>query len=442
MNPPVPSMSDDGRLAGRPSIALLGTGGSSGRTLTAIEAQLRALRPDVDILFIDTQPFNLRTGGVTRYDGQGEIRRASPADCGLRRWTGSQTLNLLLNGGPIAYARIERLMRRLLGRRHDAVVMCHDRIYAETALIRAARRLGTPTVLVQEGPFCAIGHAGRQSGSLAVKSALAPLVTRSGLLPAIPDYGCAGHDLILAASDDYRRQWIAAGVPADRILVAGVPRYDPLAALRDRFRVMPRREGPARILYLVQPFAAHGKVDRQAAEQLQRVLAEGLNLAAETTQFEFIIRAHPRSGSDDVATLRRLLKLAPTDDPGTVPLEERLADIDIVMGHYSSGLLEAATLGRPVLCLPVPEAAFSEESEARKQAWLVEAGATVVTNANQIATMVKQSSNYPGIQIAWSNVERETGRVDGRASLRCAEAILSTAVGVAFEWSPYGRLMR
>lgn len=434
-------MPDDGGAAGRPSIVLIGTGGSSGRTLGAIETQLRALSPDLDILFIDTQPFNLRTGGVTRYEGQGEIRRASPADCGLRRWTGSQTFNLLLNGGPLAYGRIERLMRRLLGRRHDAMIMCHDRIYAETALIRAARKLGTPTILVQEGPFCAIGHAGRQSGSLAVKSALAPLVTRSGLLPAIPDYGCAGHDLILAASDAYRDQWIEAGVPADRITVAGVPRYDALAELRERFRAGPRRAGPLRILYLVQPFVAHGKVDRQAAEALQQLLAEGLNLAAGTTPFEFIIRAHPRSSIDDVATLRQLLKVAPADDPGTVPLEERLADIDIVVGHYSSGLLEAATLGRPVLCLPVPEAAFAEESEANKQAWLVEAGATVVTNANQIATLAQQSSNYRGIQIAWSNVERETGRVDGRASLRCAEAILKTAVGVAFEWSPHGRLM-
>ncbi|MET0247500.1 MAG: hypothetical protein ABW182_12175 [Sphingomonas sp.] len=324
-------------------------------------------------------------------------------------------------------------MRRLLGRRHDALILCHDRIYAETALIRAARKLGTPTVLVQEGPFCAIGHAGRQSGSLAIKSALAPLVTRSGILPAIPDYGCAGHDLVLAASDDYRHQWIAAGVPAERISVAGVPRYDPLAELRERFRSMPRRAGPLRILYLVQPFAAHGKVDRQAAEQLQQRLAEGLNLAAETVAFEFVIRAHPRSSIDDVATLRHLLKVAPSDDPGTVPLEQRLADIDLVVGHYSSGLLEAATLERPVLCLPVPETAFSEESEARKQAWLVDAGATTVTNANEIAKILKQSGNRPGIQIAWSNVERETGRVDGDASFRCAEAILNMAVGIAIE---------
>ena len=122
-------MSDEGRPAGRPSIALVGTGGSSGRTLAAVEAQLRALRPDLDILFIDTQPFNLRTGGVTRYDGQGEIRRANPADCALRRWTGSQTLNLVLNGGPLAYARIERLMRRLLGRRHDALILCLSLIH-------------------------------------------------------------------------------------------------------------------------------------------------------------------------------------------------------------------------------------------------------------------------------------------------------------------------
>src|SRR5690606_19315384 len=94
----------------------------------------------------------------------------------------------------------------------------------------AARAMGTRTVLLQEGPFCNIGEAGPQSIMLKTKSALAPAINALGLLPPIPDYGCAGHDRILAVSEAYRTRWIAAGVPASGIKVTGVPRYDALVA--------------------------------------------------------------------------------------------------------------------------------------------------------------------------------------------------------------------
>ncbi|QIG79543.1 hypothetical protein [Stakelama tenebrarum] len=408
------------------SFALVGTGGSSGRTLAAVERSIRERRPDARFLFVDTQPFNLRTRGTTRYDGGGDVVLVSPEDCGIRSRTGSQTTNLLLSGGPIAYARLVNRMATLLGRRHDALILCHDRMYAETGLVRAAHRLGTPTALLQEGPFCAIGHGRPQNRTLRLKAALAPVVNFGGLIPPIPDYGCAGHDKVLAASSAYRDKWIAAGVSAEKIDVVGIPRYDALAALR--LSPDPLPEGrPLRLLYLVQPFAAHGKVDAAAAERLQQVFAEGLNRVVGDVPFELTIRAHPRSGRDDVATLAAQLTMPVIRDAGDAPLEAVLEHTDVVIGHYSSGLLETLLLGRRILCLPVPADAFAERSEADKQLWMSGLGAPVARTPGEVEIALRRLSNGEGGAVSTEKLSEEAGLVDGQAAARCAQSILELA---------------
>ncbi len=388
-----------------------------------IETALHARCPGLRIRFVDTQPFNLRTGGTTFYPGRGEITLARREDCGLRRPTGSWSINMLLSGGMAMYRRMTRYAGRLLGDA-EALILCHDRIYIETAMVRAAHARGIPTVMVQEGPFCTIGHGAARSRSLRLKKALSPVVTRLGILPPIPEYGGAGHDRVIAASDCYRRQWIAAGLAPDAVVVGGVPRYDPLA-LVDQAHAQ-RHGGPLRILYLVQPFAAHGKVNADAAHAMQTILAEGLNRAAAAMPLSLVIRSHPRSGGDDVAPLRKALDFAPMDDGGARPLETALTDIDVVVGHYSSGLLESLLAGRPILCLPVPEDAFAERNEGAKQQWFRTISVPVAETADEVAhalTSMRASSNL--VAVNWPRIHDEVGLIDGQSAARCADTILA-----------------
>lgn len=405
-------------------ILLVGTGGSSGHTLALIEGAIAGLAPGTRFTFLDTQPFNLRTGGTTRYPGAGEIQVISPQDCGLRSWTGSQTLNLLLNGGPIAYRRLLACCRAAMTPRPDALVICHDRIYVETAALRAARARGIPTVLLQEGPFCAIGDMQAQSRALRVKAALAPLVTRSGVLPPIPRYGMFGHDLVLAGSPAYRERWIAAGLPPATIEVCGIPRFDRLhAAVAPPAR---RAGGALRLLYLAQPFAAHGKVSHEAAHAALRVMAEGLNRARREIALELVIRAHPRSPGEDVSRLRALLDFEPARDDGSAGIEDAIAGADATIGHYSTGLLESLLLHRPALCVPVASEGFAEAAEARKQEWLTTTGIPVARSADGVVAALRLVAGGQAMDaIDWKTVEDETGRVEGQACESAARAILS-----------------
>ncbi|ARU17036.1 hypothetical protein [Croceicoccus marinus] len=418
---------------GRPrSIVLIGTGGSSGRTLAALEAGLRQALGDTRFHFIDTQPFNLRTGGRTAYPGSGERTDTAMEDAGTRRLSSSLTINLLLNGGPLMMRRLENYAARMLGRRHDAMIMVHDRFYIEQAFVRAAARLGTPSVLLQEGPFVHIGADTPQSGALRIKHALAPLLTRSGLVPAIVPYGFAGHQLLVVPSPAYRQRFVAAGMAPARIKVGGVPRYDPLADLRGadlrgadlRAEAQPRpSSGPLRLLYLFQPFGEHGKVDPQVARSTQLAMIEGLNRAAHGRDLALTIRIHPRSTPESVAHLTAALDMPHDVDPCTDPIEQAIAAHDLVIGHYSSGLLEAMILSRPVLCIPIPAPAFAERSEAEKQEWMARSGALLARDGPEIADTVQAFDRQAPALVPLSVLEDEIGTIDGQATARCAQAV-------------------
>lgn len=406
------------------AVILIGTGGSSGRTLAAVAREVTLRLPDQPIRFIDTQPFNLRTGGVTAYDGPGEIVRADPDACGLKRYTSSWSINMLLNGGQAMYRRMIEYAAGLIGADADVVVTCHDRIYIETAMLQAARRQGAATVMLQEGPFCNIGHGAPRSRLLRAKAIAAPLATRLlGVLPPMPDYGMAGHDRVIAASESYRARWITAGLAPETVVVGGIPRFDPLAGVSASAR-------PAadvlRVLYLVQPFAAHGKVDPAVARAAQRALAEGLNTAATTRPLALTIRSHPRSSGDDAAVLRAGLASAAIEDRGERPLETILSDVDLVIGHYSSGMLEALMANRAVLCVPVPATAFAEAGEAAKQSWLTQIGISVASTPEEIAAEVGQARGVPAT-VDWDRVGDEVGMVDGHAAATCAGLIAEMA---------------
>lgn len=408
-------------------ILMIGTGGSSGKTLAAVEDEIRLQQPNARFLFADTQPFNLRSRGGTSYPGAGEVRVLTPEGCGIRSWTGSQTTNMLMNGGPFAYRRLIDRVSPLFDPLPDVVVACHDRMYIETAILTAARQRGVPTCLIQEGPFCAIGHAGPQARALRIKAALAPLINRARILPPIPDYGLFGHQQILAASDRYARTWRDAGQDAGTIVVTGVPRFD--AIVSNRCHPSSVGQGEAlRLLYFAQPFAAHRKVSAEAADAALDRLAEGLNLAHRDGPIDLTIRSHPRAGGDMIDRLRRALDFEPRHDRGTRPVEAAIADVHATIGHYSTALLESLMLGRPAICLPIPRAAFAERSEAAKQQWLETIGIPVCRTPGDLVQSIAGLRIADGLdKVRWSVVEEETGMADGRATARVAEAILRLA---------------
>ena len=411
--------------ARKPHLCVLGMGGSVDETLASIAPALRARAPGLRITLIDLQPCHLRAPGRMHGRAADHVVPVTPADLGMRTPLSSWSLNLALNGGGLAYRRMVAAAGRYLADLGaDAVLCCHDRHYAETAFLRAARQSGVPTVLLQEGPFCVIGHGAANHPLLRLKYALAPLGARLGLLPGMPDYGTFGHDLVMAASPSYAARWRAVGVPEERIAVTGIPRYDPLhAAVRPKAGVSSQGKEDAKtakVCVLLQPFGAHGKVDAQVAAQGMKDVASGLSEAVARLGFTLFVRPHPRLSTAETQGFTRHLTVPWTLDDSRRPLVDRLGDLDVVVGFYSSGLLEAAAIGVPAVCFRLPSGGFAEPGEAAKQDRLAELGLPAVGLPADLGIKIEEALRGVAPE---TTPEAEIGRIDGRAATRVAEAL-------------------
>jgi len=416
--------------AGRtPQLCVLGMGGSVDETLPPVGDALRRRVPGLAITLVDLQPCHLRAPGRMRGAGADRTVPVTPHDLGLGTPVKSWALNLGLQGGALAYRRMIARAGAILDRLGaDAVLCVHDRLYPETAFLHAARMRGLPTALLQEGPFCVIGHGAANAPGLRLKYALAPLAQRLGLMPAMPDYGTFGHDLVMAASESYRARWIGAGVPAERIAVTGVPRYDGLPTARAERAAAETSRAAAdapEIAVLLQPFGRHGKVAPAAAAAALATLAEGLTTLLDGRQARLIVRPHPRAPADADCLTQHLRGPWSLDDPAR-PVPARLATLDLAIGFYSSALLEAAAVGVPALCVRLPSAAFAEPGEAAKQERLRGLGLPVAVDAAELAA--KAGALLDGAGPA-TTPEIETGPLDGGAARRVAAALAPLLVG-------------
>lgn len=404
-------------------------GGSTAETVATIQAALERAGP-VRMTVVDLLMFHLRSPGQLSYSRDAEILRLGPADCGIATRFGSSSLNMIVSGGRAAFRRIVARGRAIFERvRPDVVILCHDRLYSELAFVRAAQEMSIPTILIQEGPFCVIGHGAANAPGLKVKYLLAPLAHHLGLLPPMPDYGHAGHVRICAASEAYADRWVASGIDRSRLRVTGVPRYDPLAQVRAEVaaRSAARSAAVPKVCFLMQPFARHGKVDAAAAERLMREAAAGFNRAAESARFELVVRVHPRGTDADSAPLTDALTIPYTIQRATAPFTAVLPEFDLVVGFYSSAILEALACGVPAVCLRLPAAAFAEPSEGAKQDAIAGMGIPVAVDAAEFAAGLTATLGRRSLLVSEARLHDEIGAISGDASRRVAEVIAATA---------------
>lgn len=404
-------------------------GGSTAETISIVH---RALEKSgaIDMTIVDLLMFHLRSPGKLTYPRNANMIRVGPEDCGITTKFKSTSLNLLASGGGAAFQRIVRKAREIYEQvRPDVVVLCHDRIYAELAFVRAAQQMSIPTLLIQEGPFCVIGHGDANRLSLKLKYLIAPLAHGLGLLPAMPDYGHAGHSRICAASEAYASRWIASGIDRDILTVTGIPRYDELVPIRAGIEVKAARapDHAPQVCFLAQPFARHGKVDAQAAHHLMREAAAGFNVARTSSAFDLVVRVHPRGNGDDVAPLTDALTIPYTIQKATAPFTSVVPDFDLVVGFYSSAILEALAVNVPAICLRLPKGAFAEPAEGDKQDVIAGLGIPVAMDARAFSDALRSTfDRRPAASTA--KLQDEIGVLDGEASGRVG-AVISALAG-------------
>jgi len=288
----------------------------------------------------------------------------------------------------------------------SVVVVGHDTRPSSKALLRAARRLGLRTVLLQDG----LRPTPRADRSLAVRLRWMNPVLSSG------DYGHGGCDRILIMSDRFAAELVAAGVPPSRVVRTGFPLYDRyhdgvLAAPADGLP-----DGPF-ALYAAQPV---NLPDDVVVAHLVAVAA-----ACRAADVALVVKGHPRDHQLS-ALVPRLAEVVPEvvilQD---VAPEAVLQVASVLLTAFSTMSLEALLLDVPVVAmtsLPLPFRLDlgPDVAVVHREAELVAVLRRLVHDPEARAAAIAATRHL---------AESETHSTDGRAAERAAHAIADLIAG-------------
>ncbi|MFG1357412.1 polysialyltransferase family glycosyltransferase [Xanthobacter pseudotagetidis] len=371
-------------------------------------------------IFIDVQPLHARNPQkMPDVDGYDTVH-ITPSALQFRAFTRNSRLNMMLNGGRLAFIRMMHACRDILSQVNpQAILLCHDQLFVEAAFVDAAKQLGIPTIFVQEGPFRIIKDNKPTRFASKMRLHATRLAESAGIVPAIAPYGLADYAGVLCASEHYRKIWVRAGANGSRVHVVGVPRFD---ALREAIEPEPEpdRSAQRRIVLISQPFASDRFVTQRASDDLLEMLARGLNKAHALEPFTFNIRLHPRASEETAQALTSRLDFPFGFDDNKTAIEKSIARYDCVIGHYSTALLESIIKEKNTIIVPVPKSGFLYEEEANKQAWFESIGVPVAYDSDECARTILDVIRSETRTSFASGLEDECGLVDGKASRRAA----------------------
>jgi O-antigen/teichoic acid export membrane protein len=232
-------------------------------------------------------------------------------------------------------------VRRLLSElKPRVVVVGNDRGLIEKLVLEEARARGALTVLVQDG------HLGsRPTPELELRrriwrrsrGLLSWFVRRlGGMTFAATTYGTWGCDRVCASGEEGAEALRARGVPANRIVVTGQPRYDAVAG--------PESGAGRGVVCFTTPFAAQN-LGTEAQGAQSRLLAE-IARTLHSSEVPFTVKPHPRERSADYESIPWLTTRPVDESPAATVRGAELVLVGI------STVVEEAVLARvPVAVL-------------------------------------------------------------------------------------------
>lgn len=310
----------------------------------------------------------------------------------------------------------------------SVVVLGNDMGSLERLFIAEARQRGIPSLLVQDGVI-ALRPMPAEAVSLHVRVVRAALNALGMRLPDSKPYGQNGADRI-AVMGSAVAEWLATqGVPKERIVVTGQPRYDSLCALREGTTLptgldslhLPERDKI--ILFCSQPYLRYNVCDEAKARSIWRTVIDGVKWLG--AGHHLVAKLHP---AEDLEWTRRWLG---TDLPSEWTLTRDadvlslLARADALVTLISSTALEAICLGKPVVLLdlgimpePVPYSEAGAALRARSAEELVQRLREALHDG---ATRQRLAEAREAFLLAYA------GPLDGQASLRVAREVRALA---------------
>lgn len=390
--------------------------GSHLETIYNVEKALRAQRPDIEIILVDIVGFFEWDATHIPYRGRADRIEFRPETCGLSNGIINSSNWRQLQNGALHFVEESKA---------DFYLTIDDSWYSEYSLLLGAKKLGLPTLLIQEGPLRSGIFKSKISLYRKMRMQARRALNRVKGIPGaitLPTYGKGGADKLAVASSYYSSLFRKAGVPENKLAVTGIPRYDALLMTRQRW--LKRRgihslgENLIKILLLSQPFLRYKDLTLDQYSRLCGVIADGLDILSKSIKYHLTIRLHPSETIDDINALKTKLVQDFEIQKADQSITAILQDFDIVLGFFSCGILEALAIG-------IPGVSVGIDSINSKTALFSRLGVPVASSPEEIAAFCKRMIASNKCQMDEKGLFDEMGHVDGRASERVASLCLA-----------------
>lgn len=306
----------------------------------------------------------------------------------------------------------------------NVVVLGNDLGILERLFIAQARPMGIPSLLVQDGVI-ALRPMPVAQVSPSTRLVRAVLVALGLRLTDPKPYGQNGADRIAVMGEAVAHWLVQQGVPKERIVSTGQPRYDVLYALRQGIAQPNGLEslhlplGQRIILFASQPYLRYGMFAEAEAREIWRTVIAGIQgLGA---GYHLVAKLHP---AEDLEWTRHWLgndfppEWTLCRDVDTFSL---LYHADALVTLFSSTALEALCLGKPVVRLDMgrlPESIpYAERGAALQASSASELTEHLHRAIHDEATRARVAQAREAFLAAFA------GPLDGQASLRVAREI-------------------
>lgn len=369
----------------------------------------------------------------------------------------SENAEKVLCKAKIPYRNIEdygtkNVVEILRKEKADIIIVGNDAAPIEKSFAVAGNFLGIPTLLIQDG---LIGEA-----SFSVKGPLQVirnmkeplrwmkkytfLVTTLVAISREPfravyivantlkkiaythNYGSAGCTKIAVAGNYVKRVLIRQGIPPERIVVTGNPRFDVLNTKQFNKGVFSSELGNARTKKIIT-LCTESFVEYRiwTKEKRKQFLFSIINAISELPYVQFVIKLHPRETINDykeilsgIETNSRILLYKDVDLYGLISVS------DIIMTVLSTTALEAMILDKPVIIVD-----FFNES--KRMPYAGSDAVIVASNPGDIVPAIKdllynKESRRKIAEARKTFVYENAYKIDGEASQRIADLIRQT----------------
>lgn len=208
-------------------------------------------------------------------------------------------------------------------------------------------------------------------------------------------------------------------VPGRVYRTAGNPAFDRYAG---RIAAPPRRI--RRVLVLSSP---NVRLSFEVSElDRDRYITTVMAVLGKRTGLELALKLHP---SESEEYYRRILSGAPRLPivERSRPLDDCLAECDLVVGSFSTAMLEAMLAGRPVICVNLTKSVFSPPLDGNS-------GVLCASTIEELEAALDEAENFPSRFVARLLAEQAralevyAGSRNGTASLDAAKLLKELAV--------------